>query len=212
MLHHTLIVVDDHKLFSAALADLINKSGRYQVLYTAENGGELADYFRYPKNIPDIVLLDINMPVMNGAATANWLRKNYPEIKTMGLSMNNDESSIVSMFRNGAKGYLLKDAGPEELFAALDMLCEKGFYHSEFVSGKLLNAAIKENEQVKLTDRETIFLHHACSELTYKEIADKMNISMRTVDGYREALFEKLHVKSRVGLVLYAITQKLVLL
>jgi DNA-binding NarL/FixJ family response regulator len=129
--------------------------------------------------------------------------------------MNDDEESVINMIRSGAHGYVLKDIGPVELQQALDCLLERGTYYTELVTQHLVNSIAGNNgnntkEKSLLNERESEFLRHACSELTYKEIADKMNLSLRTVDGYREALFEKLGVKSRVGLVLYAINKKLV--
>lgn len=214
MLHHGIVIVDDHRLFSSALTELIQKSQRYEVLYEVTNGKELMERMRFAQNIPDIILLDINMPIMNGYETAVWLKKEHPEIKILALSMNNDEQSIVQMIKAGANGYVLKDVGPSELEKALDSLCEKGFYYSELVT-KHLVSAVSGNEQVKnhipeMNERELEFLRLACSEMTYKEVADKMCVSMRTVDGYRESLFEKLEVKNRVGLVLYAIANNLV--
>jgi DNA-binding NarL/FixJ family response regulator len=214
-MHKSIVIADDHRLFSGALTELIQKSKRYNVIYEVENGKELTERMRIPQNIPDIILLDINMPVMDGFETAAWLKEKHPEVKVMALSMNNDEQSIVRMIRAGANGYLLKDTGPEELTRALDSLAEKGFYHSDLVTRHLINAVsgkqeANQNNIPALSERELTFLELACSELTYKEIADKMFVSLRTVDGYRENLFEKLQVKNRVGLVLYAISNKLV--
>jgi two-component system invasion response regulator UvrY len=215
MLHNSLVIVDDHRLFSSALSELIQKDKRYEVLYEVASGKDLIERMRLPQNIPDIILLDINMPVMDGYEIASWLKEKHPDVKVLALSMNNDEQSIVRMIRAGVRGYLLKDTGPTELNNALAILCEKGFYYSELVTHHMVNNLVNGDQQSKdinslLSDREAEFLNHACSEMTYKEIADKMFLSARTIDGYREALFEKLNVKSRVGLVLYAISHKLV--
>lgn len=116
------------------------------------------------------------------------------------------------MLRCGAKGYILKDCEPHELQSAITALVNEGFYHSKMVSGKLINAITHMHESnssaqqiLKINDRETEFLKHCCTELTYKEIAEKMHLSPRTIDGYRDALFEKLDIKTRTGLLLYAI-------
>lgn len=212
MLHRSIVIADDHVLFSTALSELISKSGRYEVLYTVENGKQLKERFRSAVNVPDIVLLDINMPQMDGVETAKWLSKDFAEVLVLALSMNNDEASIVGMLRNGAKGYLLKDTNANELYTALDLLCEKGFYYSELVTQHLVKAVAGNSGAAinNISEREMQFIQLACSEFTYKEIADQMNLSMRTIDGYRESLFQKLNVKSRVGLVMYAIANKLV--
>lgn len=213
-MHRSIVIVDDHRLFSSALTELIGKFTRYTVLYEAQNGKELTERMKHPQNVPDIVLLDINMPVMNGFETAEWLRKSHPEVRVLAVSMNDDEESVINMIRAGAHGYVLKDIGPMELEKALDCLVEKGTYYSELVSQHMASAIAgggsAKKDGLPLNEREREFIQWACSELTYKEIADKMNVSMRTVDGYREALFVKFNLKSRVGLVLYAIGNELV--
>ena len=204
-------LVDDHKLFRKGMVELVNGFPGYIVIWEANHGLELIQKFA-TEEAPDVVLLDINMPEMDGYETALWLKKNHPKVKVLTLSMYDNEEAIIKMLRVGAKGHILKDAEPQELKVALQELARKGFYYSELVSGTLLNSINRDAddekrtaEMVKLNDRESEFLKLACSELTYKEIADKMCLAPRTIDGYREALFEKLHVKSRVGLVLYAI-------
>jgi len=211
----TIVLVDDHVLLRNGLASLVKNLG-HEVLFEADNGQELIKKIS-PKSLPDIVLLDINMPEMDGYETAQWIKKNHPDIKILALSMYDNENSIIRMLKNGAKGYILKDSEPTELKAAIEALMNKGYYYSDLVSGKLIHAINKiEDEGTdvhtmnNLNERETDFLKYACTELTYKEIADKMFVSPRTIDGYRDALFEKLHVKTRVGLVMYAIKNGIV--
>jgi DNA-binding NarL/FixJ family response regulator len=149
------------------------------------------------------------MPEKDGYETAHWLKINQPTIKVMALSMYERESSIIRMLRYGVKGYLLKMAEPAELKAALDALVHKGFHYSDLVTGHLLHSIQRQdendsNEGYHLTAREIEFLKYSCTEMTYKEIANKMFVSPRTIDGYRDALCEKLQVSSRVGLVVYA--------
>ncbi|MCU0432494.1 MAG: response regulator transcription factor [Bacteroidia bacterium] len=218
MSHRSVVIVDDHKLFSSALAELIGRFERYEVLYQVHSGRDLLDRFASPRNIPDVVLLDINMPGMDGFETAARLREKHEDVKVLAVSMHNDEESVVRMIRAGARGYVLKDAQPDELRTALDILCDRGVYYSEMVTSHLVNAITHDRtpeaiaREKGLTPRELEFLKLACSELTYKEIADRMNLSIRTVDGHREALFDKLEVRSRVGLVLYAISHRIVML
>jgi DNA-binding NarL/FixJ family response regulator len=195
-------------LLRNALAQLINSFDQYAILFEADNGNDLRA--KLARNvIPDIVLLDVNMPEMDGFATTQWLHEHYPQIKILALSMLSDERTIIKMFRLGAKGYLLKNTDPDELKEALDSLMQKNVYLSEYVSGKLVSGlhkdADREDEAVVLNDREKEFLRWVCSELSYKEIAEKMYLSPRTVDDYRQSLFNKLKVHSRVGLVMYAI-------
>lgn len=210
-LKHNLIqvaVVDDHTLLRNALAKLIDSFKEFSVFYEAKNGEELKEKLK--KNlIPDIILLDVNMPGMNGFETAEWLYRHYPQIKVLALSMSGDEGTIIRMLKAGAKGYIMKTAEPEELLLALTSVMEKNFYLSEYITGKIiggLNKNMEQNEdQVLLTDKEVEFLKLACSELPYKEIAEKMYVSVRRVEDYRNALFDKLKIRSRVGLVMYAI-------
>ena len=208
-----LVLVDDHVLLRNGLAGLVKNLG-HEVLFEASNGKELIEKLN-PNLLPQIVLMDINMPEMDGYESAYWLKANYPEIKVLALSMYDSENAIIRMLKNGTKGYILKDSDPSELQEALAALMDKGFYYSELVSGKLVNAINAMDAEgpanvVRLNEREISFLKWTCTELNYKDIAEKMFISPRTVDGYRDALFEKLKVKSRIGLVIYAIRNGIV--
>ena len=208
-----VIVADDHVLMRNALSRLVGTLDGYEVLAEADNGRDLKNKIQQHL-VPDIVLLDVNMPEMDGFQTTKWLYKNYPHIRVLVLSMLSDEKTIIKMFRLGAKGYLLKNTDPEELKKALDAIVAKNVYLSEYVSDKLVSGLNKyaelDEKPVLLNEREKEFLRWVCSELSYKDIAEKMNLSPRTVDDYRQALFTKLKVHSRVGLVLYAIRNALV--
>lgn len=201
-------IIDDHVLLRSALARLVNTFDQYTVLFEADNGKRLKEQILLHQ-VPEIVLLDVNMPEMDGFETTQWLHKNYPFIKVLVLSMLSDEKTIIKMFRLGARGYLLKNTDPEELRKALDAINNQNVYLSEYVSTKLVtglnNASDKVDSDVVLNERERDFLRHTCSELSYKEIAEKMHLSPRTIDDYRQSLFAKLKVHSRVGLVMYAI-------
>lgn len=210
-----IVLVDDHILLRNGLASLVRNLG-HEVLFEADNGKEFVKKLA-PGLLPDVVLMDINMPEMDGYESAQWLKENHPDIKLLALSMYDNENSIIRMLKCGAKGYILKDSEPVELKSAIESLISKGYYYSDLVSGKLIHAINKIddtgsdiNTMNNLNERETDFLKYACTELTYKEIADKMFVSPRTVDGYRDTLFEKLHVKTRVGLVMYAIKNGIV--
>ncbi len=207
---YSVVIVDDHSLFAQSLQGLINTFDDFQVLYHVKNGKELVQKLETNSNAPDVILLDINMPVMNGLETMEWLKKNRPDQKVIVLSMDDDEETIIRMLRNGARGYLLKDIDPSIFKEALTDVINKGFFYSDRISKTLLGSLHKEEkEEIKLKERELEFLRYACTEMTYKEIAGKMFLSPKTIDGYREALFEKLQVRSRIGLVLYAIKNQL---
>ena len=210
-----IVLTDDHALLRNGLAGLLQNFG-HTVLFEADNGKQFTEQLK-PNNLPELVLLDINMPEMDGYETAQWIKTNHPDIKVLALSMYDNENSIIRMLKCGARGYILKDSEPAELKFAIEAVMSKGFYYSDLVSGKLIHAINKMDDDdsglkslVQLNDRETDFLKYACTEMTYKEIADKMFVSPRTIDGYRDALFEKLLVKTRVGLVMYAIKNGIV--
>lgn len=209
---HTVAIVDDHSLFARSLEKLINSFSNFRVLFHAKNGLELQDSINHGEKLPDIILLDINMPVMNGFETAEWIMENHPKTKILALSMEDDEQTILKMLRKGAKGYLLKDIHPEILNTALKELMEKGFYHSEKVSETLLHSISPDEEGIIMDfkENELTFLQLACSEMTYKEIADVMDLSPKTIDGYRQDLFKRLKIKNRVGLVIFALKKNLI--
>ncbi|MFD1255760.1 response regulator [Mucilaginibacter terrae] len=204
-----IVLVDDHRLFRSGMAALINSLPGYKIIYEASNGIELSRKLT-SKTKPHILLLDINMPQMNGVDTAHWLKTNYPEVKIIVLSMFEDADKVLAMLKLGVKGYLLKDAEPHEFEQALHKVANNEVYFPQFVTKHLVYNINNAPGKIKLNSREVEFLKLAGTELTYKEIADQMCISARTVDGYRDQLFDKLQIKSRVGLVLYAIKNKLI--
>jgi len=212
-MNNDVIIVDDHTLFARSLANLIDTFPEYQVKFTFKNGAELVDKLAAGMKLPAIILLDVKMPVMDGIATMKWLKKYQPDAKVLALSMEDDEKTILSMLRNGAKGYLLKDIHPTMLKKALDTVLSQGYFHTAEVTSTLMNSLNDEtnsNKQIQLKENEIRFIKLACEEKTYKEIADEMFLSPKTIDGYRQHLFEILDVKNRVGLVMYAIKNKIV--
>lgn len=205
-----IALVDDHALLRNGLASLVKTLG-HSVLLEATNGKDfIAKLNSSP--LPDLVLMDINMPEMDGYETALWLKQNHPKVAVMALSMYDTEAAIIRMMKCGAKGYILKDSEPAELQDALDSLFTKGYYYSDLVNVRMIdvitNLDNNDNEiknLVQITDKETEFLKLICTELTYKEIAEKMQLSPRTIDNYRDNLFEKLNVKTRIGLAMFAV-------
>jgi two-component system invasion response regulator UvrY len=206
---YTVVLVDDHVLLRNGLATTVTNFG-YEVLYECKNGKDLQERIK-KDNQPDVVLLDINMPEMDGFDTALWLKNNFPLVNVLALSMYDDDNSIIRMIRNGAKGYILKDSSPQELKQAIVSVMTKGFYYTDHVTGRVIKKIGDEtpnntmNKVMGLSQKEIEFLKLAGTELTYKEIAGQMHLSPRTIDGYRDQLFEKLNIKSRVGLVMFAI-------
>lgn len=213
---HNIAVVDDHTLFRKGLISLINVFPNFEVIVEASNGKDFIQKLD-PNNLPEIVLMDISMPEMDGYATCEWLKSHYPAIKVLALSTMDAETAIIKMIRSGAKGYIVKDADLSELKLAFSELLSIGFFYNELVSRKVIhsiNKIVEDNDEVaalqKLTDNEMTFLRLSCSEKTYQEIANEMFKSEKTIDGYRAELFKKLHVSSRVGMVMYAIKNGIV--
>ena len=208
-MRNTIVIVDDHLLIAKAITSIIEQFKHYEVLYECDNGKALMERFRVEKNIPDIVLLDISMPIMDGFETATWLKINHPAVIVMALTMQGDDESLIKMIKNGVKGYLHKNVHPTELEKALDNVVHKGFYYPDWATSKVLHSVAAgtddKNAGVQLSEREKEFLQYACTEFTYKEIGERMFCSPRTVESYRDSLFEKLGVKTRVALALYAV-------
>jgi DNA-binding NarL/FixJ family response regulator len=210
-MNNTVAIVDDHILFAQSLKNLVNSFENYEVYDICKNGQELVDQFKANQPKPDLVLLDIRMPIMDGPETMAWLKENYPNQKVLALTMEDDEETVTFMVKLGCRGYLLKNIDPDEFKFALDEVVKEGFFYTDAVSEAIKNRN-KENKFSNLTKREVEFLGFACTEMTYKEVANEMNLSPKTIDGYRESLFQKLNVRSRTGLVLYAIKHRILLL
>lgn len=211
-----IAIVDDHVLFRRSLKVLIELFPGYKVTHDASHGQDLIRQLT-PASLPDIVLMDINMPVMDGYATTAWLRNNHPAVKVLALSTMDAEAAIIKMIKSGACGYVLKDAEPAELRMAFEEVMSRGYFYNELVTRKVMRSVGLLTETrgnsgtfANLSERELELLKYICTELTYKEIADKMFLSARTVEGYRDNLCEKLNLKSRVGLAMYAIKNQIV--
>lgn len=166
------------------------------------------DKLKEPNNIPDIVLMDIKMPILNGIETTEIINKEYPNLRVLALSIEEDEYTILKMLRAGARGYLLKDTKKEILEEALTKVIEEGSYYTNNVS-KILTGSLENDVRTEIKDRELEFIKLACTEMNYREIADIMCCSYKTVEGYRDSLYRKLGIKNRIGLVLFAIHHNL---
>jgi len=200
-----LAIVDDHTLFRNGVAVLMKDFEELEIVFEAENGLIMQETILRGV-MPDVILMDINMPVMDGYKATSWLKEKFSQIHVLALSMYEDDNAVVKMIKCGAGGYVLKQSRPRELLEAIKTIVQKGVFFNELVSGKLLRTVTMDTT-TPLTSKETEFLKLCCSERTYKEIADLMYVSPRTIDNYRESLFSKLNLKSRTGLVLYAIKE-----
>ncbi|MCX2477905.1 response regulator transcription factor [Pedobacter sp. MC2016-15] len=208
-----IAIVDDHTLFRKGLMSLLAESDEVEILFDASNGLELKKNIN-AENLPEVILMDINMPQMDGYAATKWVTKTYPSVKVLALSMFDEDKPIIEMLKSGAGGYLLKESKTTELVLAIKTIASHGFYMNNLVSGKLIKSlqdpVPAKSEISEISANELKFLQLSCSELTYKEIADKMNLSPHTIDNYREALFHKFEIRSRTGLVLFAIKNDLI--
>jgi len=205
-------IVDDHKLFRDGVRMAIENSD-VKVTLEAENGEDLLKKLKSigKAQRPSVLLLDINMPIMDGFETANWLRLNHPEIKVIILTMIDSAEAVLRMIKLDVKSYLTKVCSSETLLKAIRAVNDGGDYFPERITNIIVNSLRETNSKKSdikasdLSEREIQFLKLIATEKNYGEIAEEMRISQRTVDGYREELFAKLHVKTRVGLALKAV-------
>ncbi|NNC84164.1 MAG: response regulator transcription factor [Flavobacteriales bacterium] len=204
---YKVVIIDDHEMVSEAIRSMIEGFQTCQVIYTAANGREAIERLRSNGLKPDLILLDLNMPVMNGFITMELIHEEFPDIMVLCLSMNDDRDSFLRIIEAGAHGFISKMSSPEELHTAIQSVMTKGCYYTdemaEFLFRSLRNS--KETESAELSDRERELLEHICTEMTYQQIAEVMCLSPKTVDGYRTSLFQKLGIRSRVGLAMYAV-------
>lgn len=202
---HKVTIVDDHTLLSQAIGNLVDGLDDFETDGIFKNGQEVVDALKEKRINPEIILMDVRMPVMDGIEATRIITKTYPKILVLALSVETEERTIIQMLKAGAKGYLSKDIRKELLYQALTGTLKEGFFHTQNVTDALIGSLKSKNEVVELKEKEIDFIKLACSDLTYKEIADKMNLSPKTIDNYRDSVFTKLNVKNRVGLVLFAI-------
>ena len=203
-----IAIVDDHTMFRQGISSILSESEEIRIVFDAANGSELKEKIAtHP--VPHVVLMDITMPKVNGYDATRWLKQNYPSVKVLALSMFEEDEPIIKMLKCGAGGYILKESTASDLVFAIKTIAEHDYFLNNLVTGKLIRSLQEDvktpNAANDLTANELKFLELCCSELTYKEIATKMCLSVHTIDNYRDALFQKLDLKSRTGLVLYAL-------
>ncbi len=207
----TVAIADDHQLFVKSLGLMLATFKQYKVVVEASNGKDLIEKLAQKNISPDIILLDVNMPQMDGYETAKWLQIHQPNSKIVALSMNDGDEVVIKMMKAGCCAYFLKDTHPNELEKALEEIVNKGYYNGDVSNINYRRLMLAEKELVIVfAEKEINFLQFACSDLTYKQIAGEMKISDRAVETLRENLFVKMNVQSRVGLCLEAIRRKLV--
>ncbi len=211
-----IVLLDDHVIIRNGLKELIEKLGPFIIARQFDNGAELIAESDKMQDV-DLIISDINMPGMNGDAVVEKLKEKGIKIPVLMLTVSEDEETMIKLFRLGVRGYLKKNCKSAELKNALEQIFESGYYHNEFLAQSLQTAASEkkksERELVleRLSPKEKEFLKLVCDirEYTYDQIADKMNLQHRTVDGYRESIFTKFKIKSKTGLVLFVLKHKL---
>jgi len=200
-----IALAEDYTIVRKGIKEIIESFSEFEVTLDVSNGKELIKALSVNRQLPDICVLDINMPEMNGYETAKKLKELFPQTKILALSMYDSEYNIVKMLKSGANGYVLKETDTQELYRALMSVYKNGYFHSEIVSGIVIKMMQDGSDNNMLTDKEMELLSHICSDLTYKEIGELMCVSGRTVEGYRNSLFEKLNIRTRTGLALFAL-------
>lgn len=209
-----IVITDDHKLFRKGIASLLEDFDFIGSIYEAGNGLELLDLLKNAEPKPDLALLDLQMPEMDGMEATYEIRKKYPDLKIIILTMQDDEQIILHMIQQGVNGYLMKNAEPDELEHAIKNVIVKDLYFPENISRLVYNSISDKksssHQGMSLTNREINVLELICKEYTANEIAEKLNIGRRTVDGYRKNLLEKTGAKNMAGLVVYALKNEIV--
>ncbi|WP_019988476.1 response regulator transcription factor [Rudanella lutea] len=214
-----LALCDDHNLFRVGMASILTQIPDFDLILEAANGQELID--KIARRMPDVVLLDLQMPVLDGTATADYLREHHPLVKIVVLTMHDEDRMVLHLLEKGVSGYLLKDSDPEEVEKAVRKVIDEGVYLNEFVSRamlrKMTNAAAAAkpastlyNSKILLSEREKEVLKLICEGLSTAEISEKIFLSPRTVEGHRLRILEKTGTKNTAGMVAYAFKNNLV--
>lgn len=210
-----ILIADDHEIFRDGFKLMLSKRNEIKLLGEAENGRELVNLVK--ENKPDVVITDIKMPLLDGIEASRQISSQFPDIGIIGLSMFDEDDLIVDMLEAGAKGFLLKNAGKDQIVEAIHTVYEGNPYYCKSTSNKLtrmiaqsrFNPYIRKTK-VEFSEREREIIQMIVQEMTNKEIAERLFLSVRTVEGYRLTVMEKMEVKNTVGIVIYAIKQGLV--
>ncbi|WP_367757833.1 response regulator [Flavobacterium sp. WC2430] len=213
-----LILVDDEVLFRKGISFLLDREENIKVIHEASNGMELLSFLEESKIHPDIIIMDLKMPLLNGVEATKVIHKEYPKIKIIALSSYRSKSFVANLMNVGAVSYLIKNTTPKELLKTIHEVNSKGFYYDDYVMKVIKDIALSDsitNKELKsnyLTSREVEVLQLICEQKTTSEIAELLFISPRTVDGHRNNLLLKTESKNIAGLVFFAIQNKIVLL
>ena len=215
-----IFLADDEELFRKGIYFLLNREKNIEILFEASNGKELIDQLNATdtENLPDIIMMDLKMPEINGVEATKNIRKDFPQIKIIALTSYNTKSFIANMINVGAASYLVKSSSPQDMIKTINEVSNKGFYYSESVM-EVIHQNVLSSGNLKtvldddfLTVREKEVLELICKQHSSSEIADKLCLSARTVDGHRNNLLLKTQSKNVAGLVIFAIQNKIVTL
>lgn len=205
-------IADDHQLFREGLAFILEKEEDFDVLFDAENGEDLLQKLQKSLEPADVILMDIKMPVMDGMEATQQIKKQYPKMKIISISMYDQEDFVLHLLDLGVNGYLLKETSAQEVKKAIRTVKDKGYYFDDFVSQIMLSGLKRKNRNkpnvdghVQITTREKDVLKLILKECTNHEIAEKLFISVRTVETHRKNLLDKFRVRNTVGLVIRAL-------
>lgn len=212
-----IAIVDDQLLFRQGLASLVRNADHFDLVLEAETGRELLEKLRHCLLLPEVLLMDMKLPDMNGVQLNDFIQKDFPSVKVIVLSMYGQERFIYRMIEAGASGYLIKNCDKDELITAIDTVCKTGFYFNQPTLAAMRNASQYKNQVIKninnipveLTKREEEILRLICSEHSSTEIAQKLFISVRTVEGHRNNLLLKTGCRNTAGLLLFAVRNEL---
>jgi DNA-binding NarL/FixJ family response regulator len=211
-----IILVDDEVLFRKGISFLLTREENIEVIFEASNGLELMEFLKADNTKPDIIIMDLKMPFLNGIEATKIIRRDFPDIKIIALTSYDSKSFIANMVDVGAVSYLVKNTTPQELFATINEVAEKGFYYSDYVMN-IIQKDIIANKKSKcsfdtnfITSRELEVLQLICKQKSTIEIGEKLFISPRTVEGHRNNLLLKTESKNIAGLVVFAIQHELV--
>jgi DNA-binding NarL/FixJ family response regulator len=213
-----IILVDDEVLFRKGISFLLEREKNMDVIFEASNGNELISFLKENSNHPDIVMIDLKMPLLNGVEAAKIIHKDFPSIKIIALTSYDSKSFVVNMIDVGVVSYLIKNATPQELLTTINEVASKGFYYNDYVMQVIHeNALLTKKTKSRfdnnfLTNRELEVLQYICSQKNTVEIGELLFISPRTVEGHRNNLLLKTECKNIAGLVVYAIENKIVTL
>lgn len=212
-----IILVDDEILFRKGISFLLEREKNLEIIFEASNGNELISFLKTNNNHPDIIMMDLKMPIINGVEATKIIRKDFPEIKIIALTSYDSKSFVANMIDVGAVSYLIKNATPHDLVTTINEVALKGFYYTDYIM-KIITEDVLTNIKVKsnfdsnfLTKREIEVLKLICFQKSTVEIADQLFISPRTVEGHRNNLLLKTESRNIAGLVVYAIQNDIML-